>query len=183
MNADRAGSSIEPCEAYEFDLVEYVDGACAPDRRTTIERHLVTCGRCRAFVRGMVAVNESLALALPHVELSADFDARLQEKIAELDGTSKEAARSRADQEYRGALAALRRGLGWRATLNAVASASVCGGLVSTAGTLLPRLQPAFDMALLAPQTLSAGIGAAGLVAGLVAAVGLARQPWLRLPG
>lgn len=182
MNADRAYSSLGPCEDYEFELVEYVDGAAAPERRTTLERHLGTCGRCRAFVREMSALDESLALALPRVELSAGFDARLQEKLAELGGTtSKEAARARANQEYRGALASLRRGLTWRATLNAIASASVCGGFVAAAASLIPRLQQALDVAQMAPETLSLLIGAVGLAAGLAAAAGMARQPWLTL--
>ena len=185
MNAEHTCSSIGPCKDFEFDLVEYVDGACAPDRRTTIERHLETCARCRAFARGMVAVTESLALALPRVELSPGFDARLQQRIAELGGgpTSKEAARVRADREYRGALAGLRRGLGWRAALNAIASASVCGGLVTAGASLLPRLQQALDVAQVAPEALGAGLVAAGLVAGLAAARALARQPGPGLPG
>jgi anti-sigma factor RsiW len=184
MNADHAYVPLGPCEDYEFELVEFVDGASARERRAAIERHLETCGRCRAFVREMIGVTESLALALPRVELSPDFDARLHARIAGLAAAaSKDVARARADREYRGALASLRRGLTWRASLNAIASASVCGGLVVAGATLMPRLQQALDVAHVGPEALSLGIGAVGLVAGLVAALGLARRPWLGLAG
>lgn len=184
MNADRTYAPLGPCEDYEFELVEFVDGASAPERRAAIERHLGTCGRCRTFVREMIGVTESLALALPRVELSPDFDARLHERIAGLAAAArKDVARARADREYHGALAALRRGLTWRASLNAIASASVCGGLVAAGASLMPRWQQALDLAQVGPEMLSLGIGAVGLVAGLAAALGLARQPGLNLTG
>lgn len=179
MNADRAYSPLGPCEGYEFDLVEYVDAACSPERRATIRRHLESCGRCRAFVHGMSAVSESLARALPHVELSADFDAKLRDRIAGLARSAgRAAARVNAEQEYRGALASLRRGLTWNAALDALATAAVGGGLVTAAAAIAPRVLPALDLAHVSPATLSLGIGAAGLLAGLVAVLALGRQPW-----
>ena len=57
MNPDRAFAPLGPCEDYEFDLVESIDGAAAPERRAMVEHHLQTCGRCRAFQRAMIGVN------------------------------------------------------------------------------------------------------------------------------
>ena len=180
MNPDHAYAPLGPCEDYEFDLIELIDGAAAPERRAMVERHLETCGRCRAFARAMIGVTESLALALPHWELSPDFDAELKQRIDALGPpVNKDAARARADRDYRGALASLRRGFTLRAVLDSIASASVVAGLVATAAALAPRLQPALDLVQLRPELLSLGIGAIGLVAGVTAAFGLGRAPGL----
>jgi hypothetical protein len=127
-------------------------------------------------VDGIAAVTESLARALPPMALSPEFDAKLQDRIAGLArNAGLEAARVNAEQEYRGALASLRRGFTWNAALDAVAAAAVGGGVVSA---IAPRVLPALEFAQVPPATLSLGIGAAGLLAGLVAALALSRQPW-----
>ena len=180
MNPDRAYPPLGPCEDYEFDLVELIDGAAAPERRAVVERHLETCGRCRAFARAMIGVTESLALALPRWELSPDFDAKLKQRVDALGpAVNKDAARARADRDYRGALASLRRGFTLRVVLDSVASASVVAGLVATAAALAPRLHPALDLMYLRPDLMSLGIGAVGLVAGATAAFGLGRAQGL----
>jgi anti-sigma factor RsiW len=180
MNPDRAYPALGPCEDYEFDLVELIDGAAAPERRAMVEHHLETCGRCRAFARAMIGVTESLALALPRRGLSPDFDAKLKQRIDALGpAVNKDAARARADRDYRGALASLRRGFTLRAVLDSIASASVVAGLVATAAALAPRLQPALDLVHVRPGLLSLGIGAIGLVAGVTAAFGLGRAQGL----
>ena len=170
MNTDQAYASLGPCEDYEFDLVEWIDGALAPERAQVVRRHLESCARCRAFERQMRAMDASLHAALPRVQLSPDFDARLQARIAKLAlARNPDAARARVEQDYRGAMAALRRGLAWRATLNAVALASVVGSVTVGVMTALPHVSQALGLGLSLDQAWSFGVGALAVLAGAIA--------------
>lgn len=180
MNADTAYSTLGPCEDYEFELAEFVDGALDAAGQERVRRHLEGCARCRAFVHEFAAVHASLGQALPRVRLSPDFDARLQSRIAELQRTpAREAALARAEQEYRGALASLRKGLTWGAALNALATAAVGGGLVTAAGSVAPRVLQALHVESLSPDVLTLGCGALAVLVTAVAARSLARGPSL----
>jgi anti-sigma factor RsiW len=177
MNADSAYSALGPCEEFESDLVEFVDGALDPAQRAKVQRHLDGCPRCRAFAQDFGTVHASLAQALPRVELSADFDARLQARISDLTrNPAREAARVQAEREYRGALESLRRGLTWGTALNAVAMAAVGGGIVTALGDVAPRLLHALHVAPLTNEVTSLGIG--GLAVAIsVLAMRMARSP------
>ena len=171
MNTDQAYAGLGPCEDFEFDLVEWIDGSLPPDRAQLVRRHLEGCARCRAFEREMRTIDASLHAALPRVKLSADFDARLQARIAELArARNPEGARLRAEQEYRGAMSALRRGLAWRTALNALATASVMGSVAVGVMTALPQVSYALGLGLSLEQTWNFGIAAIALAAGVVAA-------------
>lgn len=171
MNTDHAYAGLGPCEDHEFELVEWIDGALPPERAQLVRHHLEGCARCRAFEREMRALDASLHAALPHAQLPADFDARLQARIAELArARSPEGARFRAEQEYRGAMTALRRGLAWRTALNAVATATVMGSVAVGVMTALPQVSYALGLGLSPEQTWSFGIGAIALAAGVIAA-------------
>ena len=119
----------------------------------------------------MRAMDASLHAALPRVQLSPDFDARLQARIAKLArARSPEGARLRAEQDYRGAMAELRRGLAWRTALNALATASVVGSVAVGAMTALPQVSHALGLGLSLGQAWGFGIGAIALGAGAAAA-------------
>ena len=174
MNTDQAYASLGPCEEYEVELVEWIDGALAPDRANAVQRHLDGCARCRAFERRMRAVDESLAEALPRVQLSPGFEARLEARIAQVSRSqSPESARARAEQEYRGAMTALRRGLAWRTALNAVATSSVIGVLALGIMTTLPYVSNALGLGLPLQQTWTFGVGAIALAGGMLVARGV----------
>lgn len=175
MNSDRAYAGLGACEEYELELVELVDDALDAERSATVQRHVDGCGRCRAFVHEMRAIDASLANALPQVQLSADFDARLHERIAQLvRAVPKEAARVAAEGEYRATLRELRRGLTWRTALNAASAGAVGAALVLGLGAVAPAaLQSTAGLAPLA--------GPLGLyVAGIAVAGGLLAPRLLR---
>lgn len=121
----------------------------------------------------MRTIDASLHTALPQLRLSADFDARLHARIAVLaQARNPEVARRRAEQEYRGAMSALRRGLAWRTTLNALATATVVGSVAVGVMTALPQISYALGLGLSLEQAWSFGVGAIALTAGIVAAGG-----------
>jgi anti-sigma factor RsiW len=170
MNTDSAYASLGPCDEYEFDLVEWIDGALLPERAEKVRGHLEGCARCRAFEHRMRAIDTSLEAAVPRVQLSADFDARLQARIATLArARNPEAARARVELEYRGAMSELRRGLAWRTALNAIATASVGGSVAVGVMTALPAVSNALGLGLTLDQTWTFGMGVIALAAGVLA--------------
>jgi anti-sigma factor RsiW len=171
MNTDHTYASLGPCEDYEFDLVEWIDGALPPERAHVVRRHLDSCTRCRAFERQMRAIDASLHAALPNVQLATGFDARLQARIAELArARNPDDARIRAEQDYRGAMAELRRGLAWRTALNALATASMVGSVAVGVMTAVPQVSYALGLDLSLGQAWGFGVGAIALAAGAAAA-------------
>jgi anti-sigma factor RsiW len=170
MNTDSAYASLGPCEDYEFDLVEWIDEALPPQRADEVRRHLEGCARCRAFERQMRAIDASLGAALPRVELAPGFDARLQARIASLARIRDSVVdRARIEQEYRGTMAALRRGLAWRTALNALATAAVVGSVAIGVMTALPAVSNAFGLGLSPEQAWSFGVGVIALAGGVLA--------------
>jgi anti-sigma factor RsiW len=167
-DSDLAYASLGPCEEYEFDLVELVDGALTGDRAAHVQRHLEGCGRCRAFVTEVRAIDASLASTLPRVELSADFEARLHGRIAQLScAVPKEAARAAAEAEFRAGLHELRRSFTRRAALLTV-------GCVAAAAVLASILEKYAPSLLSLADGLTALNGPMGLgVAGVAVAAGL----------
>jgi hypothetical protein len=108
------------------------------------------------------------------VQLSPGFEARLEARIAQVARSQNhESARAQAEQEYRGAVAALRRGLAWRTTLNAIATSSVVGTLALGIMTTLPYVSNALGLGLPLHQTWSFGVAAIALAGGLLAARGV----------
>ena len=147
MNSDLAYSSLGPCEDYEFDLVELIDGTLAPERASAVRRHLQSCARCRAFAARIRDVDTSLVDALPRVQLSGDFDARLRDRIGQLArAVPRESMRAAAETEYRSILRTLRRGMVLRSALNvAVAGALGAGAAVALKSTA-PALLQAYEL-------------------------------------
>jgi len=75
---------IGPCADYEHDLVELHDGCLPPQRASVVRLHVAQCTRCRDWAQAFASLDARLAADLPQPRLSADFDARLQERLAAL---------------------------------------------------------------------------------------------------
>jgi anti-sigma factor RsiW len=169
--------SLSPCEDYEFDLVERSEGNLDPPRAVMVQRHLERCPRCRAYALALGELDVSLAGALPRPALSPEFDARLREQIAELTRVpNRTAALSTVEREHEWMLRQLGRGLGWHALLNAVALASVVGGIIVGLDSVAPGLLQSFGLVgpgMSATLTFSLALGAVFAVCGAV----FARRP------
>ena len=114
-----------PCEDYEFEIAELLDGELPPERARIISMHVTSCVRCRAWREQYAAVDRRLAAKLPRPELSMDFGVRLRERIAMTARKADAARRDDENREYARAIAALRRGWRLPAVLNALAAAAV----------------------------------------------------------
>ena len=125
---------IGPCADYEHDLVELHDGALPPERARAVRMHAEHCARCRDWAQAFAALDARLAADLPQPRLSADFDARLQERLAAL--TRPEVRgdlRSAAEREHDSLVDSLRRGARRSALLGAIGwgTAMACAFLMA----------------------------------------------------
>ena len=125
---------IGPCADYEHDLVELHDGALPPERAGVVRLHVTQCARCRDWAQAFATLDARLAADLPQPRLSADFDARLQERLAAL--TRPEVRgdlRSAAEREHDSLVDSLRRGARRSALLGAIgwATAMACAFLMA----------------------------------------------------
>jgi anti-sigma factor RsiW len=161
-----------PCADFEFDLVDLLDGALEPGRADIVRRHMAQCPRCRAHAQALGELDAALADALPRPALSPDFDARLQEQIAELTRAPDRAtALATAEREHESMLQGLGRGLGWRTMLNAAALASVVGGMIVGLDATAPGLLQSFGLVgpgMSATLTFSLALAAVFAVCGAV---------------
>lgn len=134
---------IGRCADYEHDLVELHEGALPPERASVVRLHVAHCARCRDWAQAFASLDAGLAAALPRLELSADFEARLQDRLAAL---SRPAARGDQlgardlEREHDALLAALRRGARRKALLGAIGSAAVAACVFIAARDLLREL-------------------------------------------
>jgi len=132
---------IGACADYEHDLVELHDGALPPERASVVRLHVAQCVRCRDWAQAFAELDTRLAAELPRPELSADFDARLRERLAAL---SRPAARpdlrGALEHEHDAMITALRRGARRKALLGGIgwATAMTCAFLA--ARDLLPEM-------------------------------------------
>jgi anti-sigma factor RsiW len=69
------------CERFEPMLLAYMDGRAGDAERLEVDRHLLTCGECRARVAEFGRL-WSLLEEAPAPEVSPAFDARLGARIA-----------------------------------------------------------------------------------------------------
>lgn len=134
---------IGPCADYEHDLVELHDGALPAERARAVRLHVEHCARCREWSRAFASLDAGLAATLPRVELSAEFESRLQDKLAAL---SRPAARGdrigtlELEREHDALLAALRRGARRNALLGAIGSAAAAACAFIAARDLLREM-------------------------------------------
>ena len=69
------------CTEYGAEVSAYLDDGLATAERESVERHVETCVSCAAFLRASRALEGKLR-ALPHLEPSRRFEARLQARLA-----------------------------------------------------------------------------------------------------
>jgi hypothetical protein len=120
---------IGPCADYEHDLVELHDGTLPPERVRAVHLHVDHCARCRDWARAFAALDARLAADLPQPQLSADFDARLHERLVALTRPVVRSDQGGAlEREHDALLAALRRGARRNALLGGIgwATAMAC---------------------------------------------------------
>jgi anti-sigma factor RsiW len=139
---------IGPCADYEHDLVDLHDGTLAPDRVHVVRRHLEACPRCQSWQAEFAILETRLAAELPRPELSATFDAKLQQRLAALARPSvRSDLRAALEREHDSLIDTLQRGARRRAVLGALgsAAATLCAlaavrGLLAQGVGLLPSV-------------------------------------------
>jgi hypothetical protein len=158
-----------PCADYEHDLVELLEGSLGPERARVIRLHVESCARCRAWQVEFAAFDAGLAAALPSPALSADFERRLQARIAvPAQPVNRGDLRARADREHERLVETLRRGARRHALLDGLGSAAIAICILAVARGLLEQtdsLQLLFE----GPQrmVILGGIGTAVALAAL----------------
>lgn len=116
---------IGPCADYEHELVELHEGALPPERAHAVQLHVEHCARCRDWSQAFAALDAQLAADLPHPRLSADFDARLHDRLAALMRPVVHGdLRTAAELEHDSLVDSLRRGARRNALLGAIGSAT-----------------------------------------------------------
>ena len=132
---------IGPCADYEHDLVELHDGALPPERASVVRLHVAQCARCRDWSQAFATLDARLATDLPRPRLSADFDARLRERLAALSRpATRPDLRGTLEHEHDALLAALRRSARRNALLGAIGSATVAACVFIAARDLLREM-------------------------------------------
>jgi len=171
---------IGPCAEYEHDLVDLSDGALEPARERTVRQHLESCARCAAWQASFAAIDAQLSATLPRVELSADFEARLEQRLEALPQPVVNGnLRSRLEQEHDSLIEALRRGARRQAVLGGAASVAAALCIVVAAQDLLARGAGLLPGLAHGPDQLVA-LGTVGSVIALAAlawSVGRLRRP------
>lgn len=132
-----------PCAEWEPEIVDFAEGALAPERAAALRAHLLSCARCRNWQADWLALDGRLGEALPRMAPSPDFDRALLARIAALTARDRGVLRAAAEQEYAWLSDSLRRGLGLRTLGNGLASAAVVGttALWLAQGWLAPWLE------------------------------------------
>jgi anti-sigma factor RsiW len=167
---------LPPCAEFEFDLVELADGTLPDGRARLVLTHVEGCARCRAWQAEYAELDARLGASLPRPALSADFDARLQERLA---ATTRRAARAdlrtQVESDYRSLVDSLRAGARRSVLLTAGTMAVAALG----ATILLPAVWPGAGAALAALDP----VQRATVLGGIGGAVALAALGWSALQG
>jgi anti-sigma factor RsiW len=125
---------IGACADYEHDLVELHDGSLPLERARAVHRHVEHCARCRDWAQAFAALDAQLAADLPQPRLSADFDARLHERLVALNRPEVRGdLRNAVEREHDSLVDGLRRGARRNALLGAIgwATAMACALLMA----------------------------------------------------
>jgi anti-sigma factor RsiW len=129
---------IGPCADYEHELVELHDSGLPPERVRVVRLHIEQCARCRAWAQEFAALDARLAAELPRPALAADFDARLQARLAALSKPILRGdLRTAIESEHDALVDTLRRGARRRALLGAIGAAAATACLLIVARHLL----------------------------------------------
>jgi hypothetical protein len=171
-----------PCADYEHDLVELRDGSLGPERARVIRLHVESCARCRAWQADFATIDAGLAAALPRPAVSADFERRLQARIAALARPANRSdLRARADRDYERLVEALRRGARRHALLDGIGAAAIAICALLVARGLVEQVD-ALQSLLEGPQRLVilGGIGTGVTLAALAWTAVRSRLPLAR---
>jgi len=174
---------IGPCADYEHDLMDLHDGALPAERARSVREHLGQCARCREWTHAFASLDARLAAELPRPRLAADFDARLQERLAALAQPAVRGDRRNAlEREHDALVAALRRGARRNALLGAIGSATVMACLFVAARDLFRETSGVLAAvpAVTEPWMV---FGAAGVAIAVAALAWSAARTGLPLPG
>ncbi len=117
MNAPRLPA---PCESFEHEIADLVDGLLNEVDARRIQLHVASCAACHAWHDEYAALDRELHVTLPAPELSADFDAQLRARIRTLAVNGRAERKAAADAEHDAVLAGLRRDSQRRALLGAL---------------------------------------------------------------
>jgi anti-sigma factor RsiW len=180
MNGNPANG---PCEDYELEVADLVDGTLAPEKARVVSLHLAGCCRCRKWRDEYAAMDRQLARAIPRPRLTIDFEWKLAARLRALGGAPVD-TRAAAEQEYATLMDGLRRRLRG-ATIGSAASAVAAGGCaLAVLPALIDRLGPALA-AFNAPAAWTGALVAGlAIVAGALAwSFGSGALPGLRLRG
>jgi anti-sigma factor RsiW len=132
---------IGPCADFEHDLVELHDDVLSPERAQAVRLHLGQCARCSTWAQAFAALDARLAADLPRPALPADFEARLQARLAALARPATRGdLRGTLEHEHDALLAALRRGARRNALLGAIGAATTVACLFVAARDLLREM-------------------------------------------
>jgi anti-sigma factor RsiW len=131
---------IGPCADYEHEIVELHDGELPPERARIVRLHVKQCLRCRSWATELAALDAGLAAELPRPALSADFDARLRERLVALTApASRGELRSRIELEHDSLISSLRTLTWHRGVLGAAGSAAATLAVLASARALLAQ--------------------------------------------
>jgi anti-sigma factor RsiW len=129
---------IGPCADYEHDLVDLHDGDLPPERARAVRLHVGHCARCSDWAQAFAAVDARLAADLPQPRLSADFDARLHDRLAALTRpVVRGDLRGAIERDHDSLVDSLRRGARRSALLGAIGSATAMACVFVMARDLL----------------------------------------------
>ena len=174
---------IGPCADYEHDLVELHDGALPAERARAVRLHVDHCVRCREWSRAFAALDVQLAAELPQPRLSAEFDARLQERLTALTRpVMRSDLRDAVEREHDSLIDSLRRGARRNAVLGAVGWATAMACVFIAARDLLREVSGVLATvpAGTEPWMVFGAVGVAVAIAGLAWS---AARNGLPLPG
>ncbi len=171
-----------PCAEYEHDLVELLDGSLGPERACLIRLHVAACPRCRAWQAEFAAFDAGLGAAMPQPRLSAEFEARLHERLAAIVQPARRSElRTAADREYERLIDMLSRGVRRHVLLDAIGSVAATLGLLIAARGLLGPAGSLLD-AITGPQQWVV-LGVIGVSVAAAALAWSAARGVLPLPG
>jgi len=77
----RGKKGVMNCKHFERKLIAYMDGKASEAERREVEQHISACAACHTRARDFAAV-WGMMDALPAIEPSEAFDARLRARIA-----------------------------------------------------------------------------------------------------
>ncbi len=167
------------CPEFEMSVAAWLEGQLPAGEREAVERHLIGCVECRAFAEAFRHLDAELVRAVKAPKLSADFAARLRQRI-DAEPPAVVAARRaelkrRLQAEYEAGLARMQRRFhSFGAVLDVLASGCLLAGAATAAVVNAPRLLqflPANLRGLPDPTlVVSAVVGAVFLLAGGIAA-------------